>query len=136
MFDSRQTPGRDSHHTKGTSDCGAPRAQSSRCLALLERFMTRQIKVTARSHLAETLDSLSKIPKPKMDGYHGIPAKFEGHTFELFYGLRFTPSIDDHIKDAAVWHVINECARSKNFSVEFFIRQLRDTVLELRQWGP
>src|SRR5205823_1710938 len=33
--------------------------------------------------------------------------------------------IDDHVKDGALWHVLNECARAKDFSTKFFLARLR-----------
>jgi hypothetical protein len=49
---------------------------------------------------------------------------WERGTFEVIYSLAFTPPIDDHVKDGAVWHVLNECARADDFSTKFFMQKV------------
>jgi hypothetical protein len=43
----------------------------------------------------------------------------------MIYSLTFKPPIDGHVKDGALWHVLNECARANTFSTAFFLRPLR-----------
>ncbi len=87
--------------------------------------MTLPIKVEAKQHLAEALKLLSSIPKNDDGRISWSSSELDRGTFEVIYSLHFSPPIDDHVKDGAVWHVLNECARSKDFSTKEFLRRLR-----------
>ena len=82
--------------------------------------------VAADAHLAEALQGLAKLPQREGDRISWESNKLERGTFEVIYSLRFRPPIDDHIKDGAVWHVLNECARQNDFSSKFFLHKLRE----------
>jgi len=86
--------------------------------------MSRPIKIDATKHLAAALLALSQLPKDENGRISWESNKLEEGAFELIYSLTFKPTIDDHVKDGALWHVLNECARAKNFSTKFFIRRL------------
>jgi hypothetical protein len=83
------------------------------------------VHIHGKSHLAEALRGLSKIPKDH-DGRIGWDsAALEQGTFEVLYNLTFDPPVDDFDKDGAIWHSLNECARAKDFTPRFFIQKLR-----------
>lgn len=88
--------------------------------------MTAPIKVQAKQHLAEALQFLSHIPKNDNGRISWDSVDLDRGTFEVIYSLDFTPPVDDHIKDGAVWHVLNECARAKDFSTRVFLQRLKD----------
>lgn len=89
---------------------------------------SRPIKIEASGHLGPALNALSQVPKEENGRISWESNKLDEGTFELIYSLKFKPSIDDHIKDGALWHVLNECARAKNFSTGFFLQRLRAFV--------
>ena len=78
----------------------------------------------AKTHLADALKSLATLPKNEGGRISWESGELERGTFEVIYSLTFDPSIDDHVKDGAVWHVLNECARANDFSTKFFQRRL------------
>jgi hypothetical protein len=71
--------------------------------------------IHAKEYLAKALRSLSQLPKNEDGRISWQSSQLEKGTFELIYSLTFKPPIDDHIKDGALWHVLNECARAKDF---------------------
>jgi hypothetical protein len=85
----------------------------------------KPLKIDAKEHLAEALKSLSQIPKNEGGHISWESSELERGTFELIYSLIFSPPLDDHIKDGAIWHVLNECARENDFSTKFFLKRLR-----------
>jgi hypothetical protein len=87
--------------------------------------MKPPINIQTKAHLAEALTSLSRLPKEEGGRISWESSQLETGTFELIYSLTFKPPIDDHIKDGAIWHVLNECARTKDFSTKFFLQRLR-----------
>jgi hypothetical protein len=87
--------------------------------------MSQTIKIDANKHLAKALLALSEVPKDENGRVSWESNKLERGTFELIYSLSFKPPIDDHVKDGALWYVLNECARAKNFSTSFFLQRLR-----------
>jgi len=70
------------------------------------------INFRAKNHLAVPLKALAKVPKPAGERISWESSRLDRGTFELIYSLDFKPPIDDHVKDGAIWHVLNECARS------------------------
>ncbi|WP_128935487.1 hypothetical protein [Bradyrhizobium zhanjiangense] len=83
------------------------------------------MQIHGKSHLAEALQALSRIPTDH-DGRVGWDsAKLEHGSFEVLYNLTFDPPIDDFEKDAAIWSALNECARANDFTPRFFILKLR-----------
>jgi hypothetical protein len=90
--------------------------------------MKPPIQIQAKAHLADCLRSLSKLPKHEDGRISWEATKLERGTFELIYSLTFSPRVDDHVKDGALRHVLNECARAKDFSTKFFLRRLRAFV--------
>lgn len=90
--------------------------------------MTVSVKITADMHLNHALGTLSKLPQNQNGQILWDTVKLDEGTFEIIYSLRFTPFVEDHVKDAAVWHVLNECARANDFSNRFFIRRLRHYI--------
>jgi hypothetical protein len=87
------------------------------------------MQIQSKSHLAEALKSLSRVPKEHEGRIAWDSNALDRGTFEVIYNLTFKPAIEDYIKDGAIWHALNECARAKDFSIPFFIRKLR-TYLE------
>ncbi|MDB5609173.1 MAG: hypothetical protein JWP25_6073 [Bradyrhizobium sp.] len=87
------------------------------------------MQIQPMSHLAEALEFLSRLPKEHEGRTAWDSDALDRGTFELIYNLSFRPSIDDYVKDGAIWHALTECARAKDFSTSFFIRKLR-TYLE------
>src|SRR3954466_1838716 len=81
--------------------------------------------VHAKGHLADALKSLATLPKNEDGRISWESSELERGTFEVIYSLTFTPPIDDHVKDGAVWHVLNECARANDFSTKFFMRKVK-----------
>ncbi|EFI50034.1 HEPN domain-containing protein [Afipia sp. 1NLS2] len=81
--------------------------------------------IQGKKHLAEALQALSGIPKEHEGRISWESGALERGTFELIYNLTFTPSVEGHIKDGAIWHALNECARGKDFSAKFFIQKIR-----------
>lgn len=75
--------------------------------------------------MADALKFLSGIPKNDNGRISWESSDLDRGTFEVIYSLKFTPAIDDHIKDGAVWHVLNECARANDFSSKSFLQRLR-----------
>lgn len=88
----------------------------------------RPIRIEASSHLGSALHSLSQVPKEENGRFSWESNKLDEGTFELIYSLKFKPDIDDYVKDGALWHVLNECARAKNFSTVYFLQRLRAYV--------
>jgi hypothetical protein len=86
------------------------------------------IRIDATSHLDDALKALSQVPKEENGRISWDSGELEEGTFEIIYSLKFKPSVDDHIKDGAVWFVLNECARAKDFSRKFFIRKIREYI--------
>jgi hypothetical protein len=82
--------------------------------------MRNPVHFHAKGHLSEALKSLAKLPKNEGGRISWESSKLERGTFEVIYSLTFNPPIDDHVKDGAVWHVLNECARANDFSTKFF----------------
>ena len=89
------------------------------------------MRINAKSHLAEVLQSLSKVPREHEGRIAWDSGGLDRGTFELIYDLTFEPPIDDYNKDGAIWHALNECARAKDFSTKFFIQKLRLYLEEL-----
>lgn len=87
--------------------------------------MKSPITIHAKQHLTKALESLSRLPKNEDGRISWESTQLERGTFELIYGLTFSPPVDDHVKDGALWHVLNECARANNFSTKFFLVRLR-----------
>jgi hypothetical protein len=87
------------------------------------------IGIQAHEHLAEALKALKQLPKNEEGRISWESNQLDRLTFELIYSLSFKPSIEDHVKDGAIWHVLNECARANDFSPKSFLAQLR-TYLE------
>ncbi len=87
------------------------------------------MQIQPKSHLAEALQLLSRVPKEHEGRIAWDSNALDRGTFEVIYNLTFKPAIEDYIKDGAIWHALTECARAKDFSVPFFIRKLR-TYLE------
>lgn len=83
------------------------------------------MQIHGKVHLAEALQSLSRLPKQHEGRIAWDSAALDRGTFELVYNLAFKPPIDDYNKDAAIWHALNECAREEDFSTKFFIRKLQ-----------
>jgi hypothetical protein len=81
------------------------------------------INIQAKNHLPEALKVLAKLPKNEDGRISWESSQLERGTFELIYNLTFKP-VDDYVKDGAIWHVLNECARGNDFSSKFFIAQL------------
>ncbi|MBR0803396.1 hypothetical protein JQ636_07570 [Bradyrhizobium japonicum] len=75
--------------------------------------------------MAEALQALSKIPTDHDGRVAWDSAKLEHGSFEVLYNLTFDPPIDDFEKDAAIWSALNECARTKDFTPQFFIVKVR-----------
>jgi hypothetical protein len=88
-----------------------------------------RMQIQPKSHLAEALQFLSRVPKEHEGRIAWDSSALDRGTFEVIYNLTFKPAIEDFIKDGAIWHALTECARAKDFSVSFFIRKLR-TYLE------
>ena len=86
--------------------------------------MKAPVRFHAKAHLADALKSLAALPKNEGGRISWDSSKLERGTFELIYSLTFNPPIDDHVKDGAVWHVLNECARANDFSTTSFQRRL------------
>ncbi|MBR0840484.1 hypothetical protein JQ607_09825 [Bradyrhizobium liaoningense] len=87
--------------------------------------MTTSIKVDANQHLADALRFLSRVPKNEDGRISWSSNELNQGTFEVIYSLKFTPPIDDHIKDGAVWHALNECARACDFSSKSFLQRIK-----------
>ncbi len=83
------------------------------------------MQIQPKSHLAEALQTLSRVPKEHEGRISWDSHALDRGTFEVIYNLTFKPAIEDYIKDGAIWHALTECARAKDFSVPFFIRKLR-----------
>ncbi|GAB6842429.1 hypothetical protein HNR00_004356 [Methylorubrum rhodinum] len=97
---------------------------------------TADYKVEAAKNLQEVLDSLSAIFE-FIDDRVGWPSDLlEKGTFEIVFSLKFTPALDDHIKDDAVWHVLNECAKSNNFTTKYFMQRMRSYLREFTNKAP
>ena len=87
--------------------------------------MNKPIKITSDGRLIDALNALSQVPKNENGRIFWASDKLDEGTFGLIYSLKFNPPIDDYIKDGALWHVLNECARESNFSTKFFLQRLR-----------
>ena len=62
------------------------------------------MEIKTKTHLADALRALSKVPKDT-DGRIGWESSTLEHgTFEVIYNLGFEPAIEDYEKDGAVWH--------------------------------
>jgi hypothetical protein len=87
--------------------------------------MKPTISIHAKDHLAQALQSLSRLPNNEAGRISWESNALERGTFELIYSLSFKPPLDDHVKDGALWHVLNECAQANDFSTKFFLGRLR-----------
>lgn len=95
--------------------------------------MTTSIKVTR--NIAGILATLSKSFENKDGRISWNMSGLDGRNFGLIASLSFSPTIDDHEKDGAIWRTLNDCATANRFEQEFFIRKLRANVEALRA-GP
>lgn len=93
-----------------------------------KRNSSEQLQIKPRAHVADTLRRLSKVPVDQDGRISWDITGLDEGTFTLIAGLEFPVSVGDHIKDGAIWHVLNECARKKDFSQQSFIRWLREFV--------
>lgn len=90
------------------------------------------MQIQGKSHLADALEALSKLPQKDGDGRISWESgALERGTFELIYNLSFKPPVDDYDKDGAIWHALNECARASDFTPQFFIQKLRSYLEQL-----
>lgn len=87
--------------------------------------MPTSIKVYGKQHLPDALQFLSRIPKNEGGRISWPSHELERGTFEVIYNLTFTPAVDDYVKDGAVWYVLNDCARTNDFSTKSFLRRLQ-----------
>jgi hypothetical protein len=83
------------------------------------------MQIQSKSHLADALQFLSRVPKEHEGRIAWDSDALDRGTFEVIYNLTFKPAVEDYIKDGAIWHALTECAREKDFSVPCFIRKLR-----------
>src|SRR5947208_1732578 len=94
--------------------------------------MSQSLRIDATPHLRhlrDELSALSSVPQNANGRISWETTRLDEGTFTLISILKFKPQVDDHIKDAAIWHALNECARNKNFSTQFFIRILREFII-------
>lgn len=88
----------------------------------------RPVRVDAKGHLQPALQEAAKIPSVDGERVSWESSKLERATFEIIYSLKFTPDIEDHMKDGAIWHSLNACAKDRDFSSKNFIRSIREFV--------
>src|SRR5215208_4312170 len=98
--------------------------------------MSQSLQMKPRAHVSETLKALSKVPVNEDGRISWGGTQLDEGTFALVAGLEFPSSIGDHIKDAAIWHVLNECARKTDFSQKFFLRGLQEFIKEHLSKSP
>ncbi|KRQ93833.1 hypothetical protein [Bradyrhizobium valentinum] len=94
------------------------------------------MKIYPKSHLADVLKSVAKIPKEFEGRISWESGALDRASFEILYNLNFKTPVEDYIKDGAVWHALNECARAKNFAAPFFIGKLRAYLEDLLSKEP
>jgi hypothetical protein len=87
--------------------------------------MPAPIKIQEKHQLSEALNFLSRVPKHESGRISWASNDLERGTFEVIYNLTFKPAVDGHVKDGAIWHVLNECAHANDFSNKFFLQRLR-----------
>ena len=81
-----------------------------------------KIKLETKFDIADVLANLSSIVIREGERIAWSSQELERSKIELIYGLQFKPKVEDYIKDGAIWHSINECARKNDFSQKTFSR--------------
>jgi hypothetical protein len=89
------------------------------------------MKIYPKAHLAEVLKAVSNLPKEHEGRISWESEALDRASFEILYNLNFKTPVEDYIKDGAVWHALNECARAKSFAAPFFIGKLRAYLEDL-----
>jgi hypothetical protein len=89
------------------------------------------MKIYPKAHLAEVLKAVSDLPKEHEGRISWESEALDRASFEILYNLNFKTPVEDYIKDGAVWHALNECARAKSFAAPFFIGKLRAYLEDL-----
>ena len=91
--------------------------------------MSENLRIKSQGDLQSILNIFTAILFKEDNKISWNGDKLDDLTFDLIYVLKFQPEVQDHIKDAAIWSVINDCARANDFSQDFFIRKLRDYII-------
>lgn len=60
------------------------------------------MQIQAKAHLAEALQSLSRVPKEHEGRIAWNSGALDRGTFEVIYNLTFKPAVEDYVKDGAI----------------------------------
>lgn len=89
-------------------------------------------KIEVTKNISKILKELRSAYSINEQGRVSWPSdKLHSLTFGLIASLKFSPKIDDHLKDQCLWKTVNACAKVPNFSQPYFLRVLRSEIAEL-----
>jgi hypothetical protein len=88
------------------------------------------VSVKVKRDIGDVLKWLAKSFSTH-EGRIAWPGELNEQSFQLVASITFTPRIEDHEKDDAIWRTINDCARLNNFEQNVFARKLRENIAKL-----